>query len=203
MCSCCAYALSSQRALSHWPPHWPGARVRHCRCPTGCRFTRRRRRRCRLAVRIRSAGRRCAHGARPDLPDALLAHGAAGKPIGDRSPRTASCRRRCRSLSRMPEHGMFDNPPPDIQPNPVAVVLQPAPPPHRMAPRPKPHQHRRAGRRAAAPADLRWIAVPTAATATALANAPFRDPRRGKMSWTVRALSGTITDYLKREEHWL
>ena len=40
---------------------------------------------------------------------------------------------------RMPEHGMFDNPPPDIQPNPVAVVLQPAPPPHRMAPRPKPH----------------------------------------------------------------
>src|SRR5580704_17184947 len=35
----------------------------------------------RLAVRIRSAGRRCAHGARTDLPDALLAHGAAGKPI--------------------------------------------------------------------------------------------------------------------------
>jgi PEGA domain len=41
---------------------------------------------------------------------------------------------------RMPEHGMFDNPPPDIQPNPVAVVLQPAPPPRRMAPRPKPHK---------------------------------------------------------------
>src|ERR1700719_1274093 len=38
---------------------------------------------------------------------------------------------------RMPEHGMFDNPPPDIQPNPVAVVLQPAPPPHRLAPRPQ------------------------------------------------------------------
>src|SRR5580700_4387896 len=36
----------------------------------------------RLAVRIRSAGRRCAHGTRPDLPDTLLAHGAAGKPIG-------------------------------------------------------------------------------------------------------------------------
>src|SRR5580692_9236594 len=35
-----------------------------------------------LAVRIRSAGRRCAHRARSDLPDALLAHGAAGKPIG-------------------------------------------------------------------------------------------------------------------------
>jgi hypothetical protein len=36
----------------------------------------------RLAVRIRSAGRRCTHGAGPDLPDTLLAHGAAGKPIG-------------------------------------------------------------------------------------------------------------------------
>ena len=35
---------------------------------------------------------------------------------------------------RMPEHSMFENPPPDIQPNPVAVVLQPAPPPHRLAP---------------------------------------------------------------------
>src|SRR6202030_1145093 len=35
----------------------------------------------RLAVRIRSAGRRRPHGARSDLPDALLAHGAAGKPI--------------------------------------------------------------------------------------------------------------------------
>src|ERR1700688_4605989 len=41
---------------------------------------------------------------------------------------------------RMPEHSMFENPPPDIQPNPVAVVLQPAPPPHRLAPRPKPHK---------------------------------------------------------------
>src|ERR1700720_978431 len=41
---------------------------------------------------------------------------------------------------RMPEHGMFDNPPPDIQPNPVAVVLQPAPAQHRMAPRPKAHK---------------------------------------------------------------
>jgi hypothetical protein len=41
---------------------------------------------------------------------------------------------------RMPEHGMFDSPPPDIQPNPVAVVLQPAPQPHRMAPRPKAHK---------------------------------------------------------------
>ena len=49
---------------------------------------------------------------------------------------------------RTPEHGMFDNPPPDIQPNPVAVVLQPAPPPHRMAPRPKPH---RSAARASAP----------------------------------------------------
>jgi hypothetical protein len=49
---------------------------------------------------------------------------------------------------RMPEHGMFDNPPPDIQPNPVAVVLQPAPPPHRMAPKPKPH---RTAARAGAP----------------------------------------------------
>ena len=41
---------------------------------------------------------------------------------------------------RMPEHSMFENPPPDIQPNPVAVVLQPAPPPRRMAPRPKAHK---------------------------------------------------------------
>src|SRR5580700_8064315 len=36
----------------------------------------------RLAVRIRSAGRRCAHGARSNLSDTLLAHGTAGKPIG-------------------------------------------------------------------------------------------------------------------------
>ena len=50
---------------------------------------------------------------------------------------------------RMPEHGMFENPPPDIQPNPVAVVLQPAPPPHRMAPRPKPHKTAAQGQRAA------------------------------------------------------
>src|SRR5271154_3684918 len=49
---------------------------------------------------------------------------------------------------RMPEHGMFDNPPPDIQPNPVAVVLQPAPPPHKLAPKPKPH---RTAARASAP----------------------------------------------------
>jgi hypothetical protein len=41
---------------------------------------------------------------------------------------------------RIPEHNMFENPPPDIQPNPVAVVLQPAAPPHRMAPRPRPHK---------------------------------------------------------------
>jgi hypothetical protein len=30
---------------------------------------------------------------------------------------------------RIPEHSMFESPPPDIQPNPVAVVLQPAGPP--------------------------------------------------------------------------
>jgi hypothetical protein len=42
---------------------------------------------------------------------------------------------------RMPEHSMFESPPPDIQPNPVAVVLQPAaPPPHRPPPRPRPHK---------------------------------------------------------------
>jgi PEGA domain len=52
---------------------------------------------------------------------------------------------------RMPEHGMFDNPPPDIQPNPVAVVLQPAPPPHRMAPKPKPRPHKTAARAGAPP----------------------------------------------------
>jgi PEGA domain len=50
---------------------------------------------------------------------------------------------------RMPEHGMFDNPPPDIQPNPVAVVLQPAPPPHKLAPKPK--SHRTAARASAPP----------------------------------------------------
>jgi PEGA domain len=49
---------------------------------------------------------------------------------------------------RMPEHSMFENPPPDIQPNPVAVVLQPAAPPHKLAPRPKPH---RTATRAGAP----------------------------------------------------
>jgi hypothetical protein len=52
---------------------------------------------------------------------------------------------------RMPEHGMFDNPPPDIQPNPVAVVLQPAPPPHKLAPRPKPRPHKTAARAGAPP----------------------------------------------------
>src|SRR6202162_3434916 len=52
--------------------------------------------------------------------------------------------------ARMPEHGMFDNPPPDIQPNPVAVVLQPAPPPHRMAPKAK--SHKTAARGSAPPA---------------------------------------------------
>src|ERR1700722_5915936 len=52
---------------------------------------------------------------------------------------------------RMPEHGMFDNPPPDIQPNPVAVVLQPAPASHKLAPRPKPKPHKTAARAGAAP----------------------------------------------------
>jgi PEGA domain len=41
----------------------------------------------------------------------------------------------------MPEHGMFDSPPPDIQPNPVAVVLQPMPSSHRgPPPKAKPHK---------------------------------------------------------------
>src|ERR1700732_3693399 len=53
---------------------------------------------------------------------------------------------------RMPEHSMFESPPPDIQPNPIAVVLQPAPPPHRMAPKPKPKPHRTAARASAPPA---------------------------------------------------
>jgi hypothetical protein len=52
---------------------------------------------------------------------------------------------------RMPEHGMFDNPPPDIQPNPVAVVLQPAPASHKLAPRPKPKPHKTAARASAPP----------------------------------------------------
>jgi hypothetical protein len=51
---------------------------------------------------------------------------------------------------RMPEHSMFENPPPDIQPNPVAVVLQPAPAPHK--PPPKMMRPHHTASRAAAPA---------------------------------------------------
>jgi PEGA domain len=51
---------------------------------------------------------------------------------------------------RMPEHSMFENPPPDIQPNPVAVVLQPAPTQHR--PPPKMMRPHHTASRAAAPA---------------------------------------------------
>jgi hypothetical protein len=37
---------------------------------------------------------------------------------------------------RIPEHSMFESPPPDVQPNPVAVVLQPAgPPPKKLPPK--------------------------------------------------------------------
>jgi hypothetical protein len=46
---------------------------------------------------------------------------------------------------RIPEHSMFESPPPDIQPNPVAVVLQPAgPPPKPKKPPPlkRPHPHK-------------------------------------------------------------
>jgi hypothetical protein len=41
---------------------------------------------------------------------------------------------------RIPEHSMFESPAPDIQPNPVAVVLQPAGPPRKPPPKPKPHR---------------------------------------------------------------
>jgi hypothetical protein len=49
---------------------------------------------------------------------------------------------------RIPEHGMFSSPPPDVQPNPVAVVLQPAP----TAKKPPPPKHPRPHRAAAVPA---------------------------------------------------
>ena len=52
---------------------------------------------------------------------------------------------------RMPEHSMFESPAPDIQPNPVAVVLQPAPASHKLAPRPKPKPHKTAARASAPP----------------------------------------------------
>lgn len=55
---------------------------------------------------------------------------------------------------RIPEHSMFESPPPDIQPNPVAVVLQPAGPPSRLRkpPTPKhPRPHTPAATPAAAP----------------------------------------------------
>jgi hypothetical protein len=51
----------------------------------------------------------------------------------------------------IPEHSMFESPPPNIQPNPVAVVLQPAGPPPKLKKPPlkRPHAHKPA---AAAPA---------------------------------------------------
>jgi hypothetical protein len=56
---------------------------------------------------------------------------------------------------RIPEHSMFESPPPDIQPNPVAVVLQPAgPPPKLKKPplkRPRPHPAAAAAPAGAAP----------------------------------------------------
>ncbi len=51
---------------------------------------------------------------------------------------------------RTPEHSMFESPPPDIQPNPVAVVLQPAGPPPRL--KKPPPKHPRPRKPAAAPA---------------------------------------------------
>ena len=36
-----------------------------------------------LAVRIRTTGRQCAHGTRPDVSNTLLPGGAVGKPVGD------------------------------------------------------------------------------------------------------------------------
>jgi len=43
---------------------------------------------------------------------------------------------------RIPEHSMFESPPPEVQPNPVAVVLQAAPMARKPPPRPKPRLHR-------------------------------------------------------------
>jgi len=43
---------------------------------------------------------------------------------------------------RIPEHGMFDSPAPEAQPNPVAVVLQAGAPAKRLPPKPKPRLHR-------------------------------------------------------------
>jgi hypothetical protein len=36
---------------------------------------------------------------------------------------------------RIPDHSMFESPPPDVQPNPVAVVLQPAATAHKPPPK--------------------------------------------------------------------
>lgn len=43
---------------------------------------------------------------------------------------------------RIPEHSMFESPAPEVQPNPVAVVLQAAPAPRKEAAKPKPRPHR-------------------------------------------------------------
>jgi hypothetical protein len=53
---------------------------------------------------------------------------------------------------RIPEHSMFESPPPDIQPNPVAVVLQPAGPGPKLKKPPSTPKHPR-HKPAAAPGD--------------------------------------------------
>jgi len=97
--SCCAYALSSQRALLLWPPHWRGARVP---CPTGCRSSRHRRRRppCSSNPIPPGADVRTAQGQTCLTPCSLTVPPENHR---CRSPRTATCRRRSRSR-RMPEH---------------------------------------------------------------------------------------------------
>jgi len=69
---------------------------------------------------------------------------------------------------RIPEHSMFESPPPDIQPNPVAVVLQPAGPPRKPPPKPKPH---RAAARPSAPPP-----PPASSYSAPPANSPFPAP---------------------------
>src|SRR6202030_575253 len=132
----------------------------------------------RLAVRIRSAGRRCAHGARPDLPDTLLAHRAAGKPIGvvrqERLPAADGAGHRADAGTRHVRQSAAGY---STQSGRRGAAAGPAAAPDGA--QAEGASHRRSGQRAAAPAALRWIAVP-AATGAALATAPLETAAPGQ-----------------------
>ena len=76
---------------------------------------------------------------------------------------------------RMPEHGMFDNPPPDIQPNPVAGGAAAGPAAASDGAQAEAASDRRPGQRAATPAAQQpaWVAIPAAAPGAALATTPL------------------------------